>query len=260
MKNTLAILSVAALAGCVGLASCNDLSVTPGNTVTSTRDVHGFSRIDITHGFDVIVTKDTTESLTIEAPEGWQPRIQTYVKDGTLHIDVDDAVFSSSFTPRRAYLHLVTLNGISASGGSHVSSSDVFTSDAFSLNGSGGSGIDLHVNAGTLECEASGGSTFTITGTTGAVNVEHCSGSSDITIAGTAQSMNLGECSGGSRVHAFDLRTATAVVDASGGSAVEVSVSSDLNASASGGSKVRYKGHPHLTQHASGGSSIEDAN
>ncbi|HVZ38718.1 MAG TPA: head GIN domain-containing protein [Candidatus Kapabacteria bacterium] len=260
MKNTLAILCVAAIAGSAGLACCNDLSVTPGNTVTSTRDVHGFSRIDITHGFDVIVTRDTAESLTIEAPEGWQPRIQTYVTDGTLHIDVDDAVFSGSFTPRRAYLHLVNLNGISASGGSHISSPAVFTSDTFSLNGSGGSVINLHLNAGMLLCDASGSSSFTITGTMGAVNVVECSGSSGITIGGTAQSMTVSACSGGSQVHAFDLHAATAVVDASGGSAVEISASNDLNASASGGSTVRYKGHPHLTQHASGGSSIEDAN
>ncbi len=260
MKRSIAMFCALAALCTIGLAACNDSGITPGNTTTTPRNVKDFTHLDISHGFEVVVIRDTAESVTIEAPEGWQSKIRTYVSEGTLHINIEDNIFSGSFSPRKAYVHMKSLASVEASGGSRVSSIDTFSAEAFAMQGSGGSSINLRLTAGAIRCEASGGTSITIAGTARNVTVASCSGSSRVAVTGTADDLTVEECSGGSEVHAFDLPTGTAAVDASGGSSVDVRAANELNADASGGSTVRYKGHPHITQHLSGGSRLVDAN
>lgn len=260
MKRSIAMFGALAALCSICLAACNDSGVTPGNTTTTTRGVKDFTRLDVSHGFEVVITRDTIESLTIEAPEGWQSRIRTYVSEGTLHINIEDNIFSGEFSPRKAYVHMKSLAGVEASGASKVSSIDTFSAGTFAMQGSGGSSINLRLAAGTIRCEAGGGTSFTIGGAAQTITVASCSGGSRITVNGTADYLSVEECSGGSEVHAFDLPTGTAAVDASGGSSVDLRAANELNASASGGSTVRYKGHPRITQDMSGGSRLVDAN
>lgn len=238
MKATIMTLASLVLAG-VGLSSCNEISVTPGNTVTTTRSAQGFSHLEVSDGFEVEITRGTAEALRVEAPEGFQPYIKTEVENGTLRIYLQEHVSSSGLSPEKVYLTVTNLEGVTASGGSRITSMDTLRSAAFSIAGSGSSVFTFPLQVSELNCEASG--------------------SSELNLSGAAEGIAT-NFSGSSRLHAFDLATTSATINGSGSSRFEVRVSSALAVSTSGGSETYYKGHPAITQSLSGGSRIIDAN
>lgn len=232
---TLASLATALLA----VAACNELAVTPGQVTTTTRPVQGVERVTAGNSFEIVLIRDTAESLTIEAPEGFLPYIRTEVSGGTLNIDLDERV-SSRFSPKRITLHFRSLDGITASGAASFTSADTMTGNAFALTLSGASRAAFPVRVGTLNCEASGASVVSLTGSAG--------------------NLNTSDFSGASILHAYNLNATSCDVHASGASYLDVTAVDRLDVHASGGSVVSYRGHPKVTQDVSGGSSVVDAN
>lgn len=214
------------------MISCGDISVTPGNTTTTARTVSGFTKLDVANGFEVTIIPDGTESASIEAPEGYQPYINTVVEAGTLKVYFDDRVDANEAAPKRATIHVKSLDGISVSGGCRVTATDTLRSSNFTLEASGGSSLTLLIAMDLFGANASGGSI--------------------ITLSGTASGVTFG-ASGGSTVHAFDLLAEVILISASGGSTLEVQASGPITINASGGSHIYYKGTLESV-HLSGGS------
>ncbi len=203
------------------------LSAAAVQAETEERALTDFDAIEIGGGIDLTLTQGAEFSVVVEAEDGDLEDLVTEVRNGTLRIHMD-----RSFYDRRGWnwdtdyvvsVTLPALTELEAGGGSDVRGSGTITSDELDLNASGGSDIELDVNADRLELSASGGS--------------------DMEISGTANFLEA-ESSGGSDLDASRLVATEVEANASGGSDLDVNVTGTLIADASGGSDIRYEGDP----------------
>jgi hypothetical protein len=218
------------------LASCGQ-TVTGPTTVVE-RAVKGYSVVEIASGFEAEIRLDTVEGVSIEAPEGAMSHIITRVAGDRLVVELDDLV-SGAFSPRRVIVHVRTLRGVAASGGTTITGAGTFGAESFTIDASGGSIMTLDLATSRTDVSSSGGSIITLRGHTDVLDASY---------------------SGGGRFNGYDFPTRTAGVEASGGSRVDVRAAERLEVDASGGSNVYYKGHPIVASDLSGGSHIYDAN
>ncbi|CCH51729.1 hypothetical protein BN8_00672 [Fibrisoma limi BUZ 3] len=214
----------------------DNVSPEPGNLTTTSRTVSGFSGLSIENGIQATIVKGTTEGVTIEAREGYQPYILTEVVNGVLRIRIDDRLESSRLTEKRAMVTMKALTNLTTSGGARVTSTDNFQPTNLALTVNGGGFVNLLLTANVLSINSSGGS--------------------EIELSGTAKTVSVSALSGGGTLRLVNLPAATCTIDASGGSTAELNVSQELNITASGGSRIRYRGTPKITQNLSGGSTL----
>jgi hypothetical protein len=193
---------------------------------TEERAVGAFSRLAVQDGIDVRLTQAAETRLRIEV-EGYE------LDDIVAEVVADELRLSNS--ARRGfsffnaggdvtvYLDVAELTAIRASAGSDISGANEFQVDALSVQASGGSDIDLDVQAQSLEFKLSGGS--------------------DLRVRGAARSVTIA-ASGGSDVSAGSLEAEEVTVRASGGSDASVRASAAVVIEASGGSDVAVQGDP----------------
>ncbi len=114
-----------------------------GDLRTESRDVGGFSTIELLGNGDVIIEQDGTESLSVEAEDNLLPDLTSDVSNGTLQLGTADGV---SLKPTRAITYRVTvkdLAGLQLSGSGSVTASRVTTpAISIDISGSGDVSID----------------------------------------------------------------------------------------------------------------------
>ncbi|MFP2960657.1 head GIN domain-containing protein [Myxococcus sp. 1LA] len=202
------------------------------------REVPDFNEVAVSHGIRAEV-KVGPKSVRLEGPAELVSRIKLEVEDdGTLHTRVDKKTFSGFRGGNvRLYVSSPRVEGISASGGSHVEA-EATRADDFDVEASGGAIVTVRgVDARKVEAEASGGS--------------------QVTLAGRATEFDV-EASGGSAVRALDVKgVKTLDAEASGGSRVEVDASERATGEASGGSILQLVSRPGQSDvRTSGGSRL----
>ena len=146
-------------------SSTGDAVTGSGALRTESRDVGGFSTIELTGSGNVIIEQDGTESLSIEAEDNLLPHLTSDVSNGTLRLDTKDEV---DLAPTRAVTYRVTVDGaadsqtITISGSGDYSAGDLVTrSSTAEISGSG----NVTVNArDLLKAEISGSGNATYTG------------------------------------------------------------------------------------------------
>src|ERR1700712_2485060 len=80
-------LAITALYAVVTLPACNTVCKQgSGKMVTENRAVKGFSKLDISGSYNIIIKQDSVESLVIEADDNLLPYITTTVEDRRLRI------------------------------------------------------------------------------------------------------------------------------------------------------------------------------
>jgi hypothetical protein len=189
------------------------------------RPVADFSRLVVRDGIDVYLTQSATPRLRIEV-EAWDlADVVTQVEGDTLTLSIPSKRNGSSDENREAtaYLDFVQLSTIQASGGSDLESRNDLELDDLAVEASGGSDVDLDVNAQNLEFSVSGGS--------------------DVEISGATTSLSI-QASGGSDVSAEFLRAERATASVSGGSDASIRASAAIVVNANGGSDVIIHGDP----------------
>ncbi|AEI63637.1 head GIN domain-containing protein [Corallococcus macrosporus] len=202
------------------------------------REVPDFNEVSVSHGIRAEV-KVGPKSVRLEGPAELLSRIQLEVDDdGTLKTRVAKRTFSGFRGGNvRLYVSNPRVEGISASGGSHVEA-DATRAEDFDVEASGGAIVTVRgVDARKVEAEASGGS--------------------QVTLAGRATEFDA-EASGGSAVRALDVKgVKTLDTEASGGSRVEVDASERVTGEASGGSILQLVSRPGQSDvRTSGGSRL----
>ncbi len=201
-------------------SSCiGNKNLTP--VISEERDVPPFQAIKVQNGIDVYITYGPKDKIKVETNENTMQYLITEVRNDVLRI-----YFKRSgvwFREARVYVTTNQLKEIDASGGSDVKSENTIDADDLKLKASGGSDIELAVNATNLTAEASGGA--------------------DIMLSGYAVNL-VAHTSGGSDLKAFDLTVDKAELEASGGSDIKITVTKELSARASGGADILYKGNP----------------
>ncbi len=205
-----------------------------GTKASEKREIGSFRGLDVSGGFEVVLTQGTVESLVIEADDNLMQHIITEVRGGELNIYTRDNV--SARTPMVAYLTFVNLEDIDISGAVSVKAKDKLTFNRLSIDGSGASELEFEADIRNLTAGFSGAST--------------------VKLRGNTQNMEI-ECSGASKLYLADMQVSTASLELSGASYGEVWVIERLDVESSGASDVRYKGNPQLTIDTSGASSVK---
>ena len=128
-----------------------------GDLRTESRDVGGFSAIELLGSGDVIIEQDGTESLSIEAEDNLLTDLTSDVSNGTLRLVTADGV---SLHPTLAITYRVTvkdLAGLQLSGSGSVTAAGITTpAISIDISGSGDVTIDGTADSQTVTISGSG--------------------------------------------------------------------------------------------------------
>ena len=187
------------------------------------RTVNGFTELRVQQGVDVYLTQGSRESLRIEVEGAKLEDVVSTVEGNVLTLSMPN---NWMWTPGRrvaAHVGFVRLTAISASGGSDIESRNALRLEDLEVRASGGSDVDLDVQARSLEFTLSGGS--------------------DLELRGSTPSLTL-TASGGSDADAASMAAERVELRISGGSDASVRASTAIEIEASGGSDVSVSGNP----------------
>lgn len=227
-----ALLFCAAFAGL--FASCSKYY---GEPTTEHYSIDGsYTKLDISHAFDVTVSDDVTDAV-VTIPEELHSKLKLKVKDGTLYIGFTSSWITTSadckvLLPRNAQLKDLELSGASSFRGDlQGTTSDVELSGASEFYGniaahsvefdiSGASDANCNVSADVVDAEISGASKVILKGA--------CVGTMDIDV------------SGASDLFASEFDTDVVTGDLSGSSDADVTVCDRIAVEVSGASHLTY--------------------
>lgn len=206
-----------------------------GNVINKKRKISkDFSRIKVSRGLHVFITKNNHVSLEVEADENLHELITTEVKNGTLIITSTKNIGWAK--AKNIHLSVKKLNEILVSSGAEVSSENTMATKSLSVDASSGALVKLQVNVADLTCDTSSGAMVRFKGR--AIDFEATSSS-------------------GSNINAFDLDSKNCDVSASSGSNIKVNVSDRFEGKASSGGNIKYMGNPKkASKNKSSGGSI----
>ena len=245
-------------------AICGLVTIVAFAQTKENRIVSDFTGINASSIFDITVAKGNTESLTIEADDNVMQYVRSEVRNGVLHLYLDNRQEVKNVKTLKAFLVMKNLNMVKLSGTCKLTANDLFISDKFKIECSGASNLTLNVNANELSIETSGatkimikanvnGSTyFNVSGSskirgelkTTNVNFD-LSGTSLIELSGSAADISV-NASGTSNFNAENFIVKTATIESSGVCNVSVNVTDVLKVNSSGLSSVNYKGSPSV--------------
>ena len=228
-KTSTSLIFVAVLiAGCTAVRGS-------GEVMTIDVPVEGFSRLAISHSFEVNVTVGDEPSLTLRIDDNLEPNLSVGVTDDVLRIGLLPRTTVSNAT-LEADVTVTLLEAIEGSGAVGIHLSAPIVGSALDLQLSGASELDGPMDIASMTGVMSGASEVTLSGRVGTLDIE-ASGASDLAM--------------------LDLEVDALRVNLSGASSAEVSVNDSIEASLSGASTLRYRGDPDVsTLDVSGASSI----
>jgi hypothetical protein len=204
-----------------------------GVAKTESREVGGFSEIEVGNAIQLDVVVGEPAEVTVSADDNILPLVKTVLAGDRLKIYVDES-FSTDLGVQ-VKITTPELKALEGSGASRITAGRI-TGDAFSLGLSGASTCDLASDAEALEVTLSGASRSSLVGVTQQLTIE---------------------CSGASHVDATKLTADKVHAEVSGASSARVFANQELAATASGASNVRYAGNPaKVAQDVSGASTV----
>jgi len=227
------------------------------------RKVDHFTKVNVSSAITLYLSQGKEEAVAVSAgDEKFTARIRTEVRDGVLKIYVENGAWNSWNWGNRklkAYVTIVDIDGLHASGASSVKVSDPLKArNNFDLEVSGASTVkfDGGVTAGKIDMQIDGASNFRSSVTADDVKV-NLSGASQADVSGKSGGLNI-EASGASGFNGYGLETENCTAEASGASTVRITVNKKLDAQASGASGIDYKGDAVITNlNVSGASNVK---
>ena len=207
-----------------------------GNITTETRQVSGFSSVDVSATIDVYLSQDSAYAVKVETDDNIAGHIETYEEEGVLYIDIE-----KNFNPKpsdaiKVHVSAPVLRKITASGACDVFSTERLTyAEGFSIKLSGASDGDLDVKAPKVIANLTGAGKLKLKGET-----------RDLEIKGT----------GSSDIEGFEMMAENVAVKITGAGDADVFASVSLDVNVTGSGSVKYKGSPSVSQKISGAGSI----
>ena len=215
-------------------------AITPSDVnITETRDVSGFTSIEVRSFGKVTLTQGDSESLTVSGADNLVPLVTTTVSNGTLIIDTEPKVTIVGGLRDDLLTFDITvtdLRSLAVSGVAGITM-DGLTTSALSIAMSGAGQAQLStVSADSVDAVVSGVGSIQVSGkATGATVV--ISGAGDV---------NLG-----------DLQCQTVDVTISGLGGATVWATDQLTGNISGAGNVKYYGTPQTNTSSSGAGSFQ---
>lgn len=229
-------LTIIATTLAAALFSCNTNCIEGnGQDASETRELPVFTKIELGGAYELVLTQDSTQSLTIHSDKNLLSHIKTEVRNNELRVYSDDNICDEV----KLVISMNELSSLEASGAVEVEMTNRFTTSEFHLNASGAVEADLNVAAEKIKTEVSGA---------GEIEYQGETGSHEVSVSGAGE------------LRAFDLVSGIYKIQVSGAAECSIHVLNELHVSASGASSVVYKGNPSvIKEDASGASSIKKA-
>ncbi len=201
---------------------------------TETRTVDAFTGIRSTALVTIELKSGSPCAVVLEGESDAIKTITTKVENGTLEIGQDGHAKGG---PVKVTVTISDLKLVDVGGPTELTGVGTFTSDSVSIDGSGGSQMELNITATSIDVDLSGASSLHLCGNSTRLKVD-LSGASDLR-SGCMDAQNV------------DVRT-------SGAASASVMASQSVKAQASGASDILIYGDAtQRTVDASGSSSIE---
>jgi hypothetical protein len=208
-----------------------------GHVISETREVDGFTAVDISYPAQVFITQGPSESLKIEAEDNLLPGLQTRVRNNTLEIfyKSNEGKAVRSTKPVKITIMVKELNDVSFSSAGELNLSGI-ENDALNVSVSGAG--DLKMIKMTLKDLAI-----------------DLSGAGSISASGTADNLSL-DISGFGSFDGKEFHNHSVTIGLSGAGSATVWVDDHLDAEISGAGSVSYYGSPSVTKQVSGVGSV----
>lgn len=209
-----------------------------GRIVTQDFNIRGFSRVDVSHTFQVEIIQSSSYKVVVRADDNLQAHLRIEKRGETLVLGLKP---SRSYNLRNATLeaevHMPELRGIDVSGASDVSFGGFSSVKDFEVELSGASYLDGEITAQDVHIEVSG--------------------ASRVRLQGKAEDLRL-DASGASSLDLEDFPVQDADIELSGASEAEVVIDGILDIDASGASRLYFGGSPTMGRvDLSGASSLK---
>jgi hypothetical protein len=153
-----------------------------GQTKTESRQVNGFTKIDLTGVGEVTITQGPTESLTIEADDNVLPVLTSDVSDSTLKLGTKRRTTVRTRSPIRYRVTVKDLTGISMSGSGSVIAKGLQL-PALRVDMSGSGTITLSGSADKQDIEMSGSGRYEAAELSSQEVTVEISGSGEVAVA-----------------------------------------------------------------------------
>jgi hypothetical protein len=153
-----------------------------GQTKTESRQVNGFTKIDLTGVGEVTITQGPTESLTIEADDNVLPVLTSDVSDSTLKLGTKRRTTVRTRSPIRYRVTVKDLTGISMSGSGSVIAKGLQL-PALRVDMSGSGTINLGGSADKQDIEMSGSGRYEAAELSSQEVTVEISGSGEVAVA-----------------------------------------------------------------------------
>ncbi len=209
-----------------------------GRIVTQDFDFRGFTKVDVSHTFQVEILQGSRFKVVIRADDNLQEHLRIEKRGETLVIGLKPY---RSHNLRNATLeaevHMPELRGVGVSGASDVRFGGFSSVKDFEVELSGASYLDGEITAQDVHIEVSG--------------------ASRVRLQGKAEDMRI-DASGASNLDLEDFPVQDADIELSGASEAEVVIDGILDIDASGASRLYFSGSPTMGRiDLSGASSIK---
>jgi hypothetical protein len=175
----LAVGVVAAVSACSSISS-SDITGS-GDLRTESRDVRGFSTIELSGSGDVIIEQNGTESLSIEAEDNLLAELTSDVSSGTLRLGTTAGAALHSTLPITYRVTVTDLAGLRLAGSGSMTAAGI-TTPAISIDISGSGDITVDGTADSQTVTISGSGNYSGGGLVTRNSTAEISGSGNITV------------------------------------------------------------------------------
>jgi molybdopterin-binding protein len=211
-----------------------------GESRDKSYSVSDFQGIEVSGGFDVLLTQGNSEGLILTAQENLFDHITVEVEQGILKIYTENNIMATR--PLKAMITYKSIEKLRVSGGGDVSFETPANVPELGVDLSGGGDIRALINTGRLECHISGGGDASLDGEIKSYNLD-LSGGGDVTSVIKAGVISCSISGGGDITIRNGEKAAEVTIDINGGGDLEAEIQADrMKCSVSGGGNATLTG------------------
>jgi phage shock protein PspC (stress-responsive transcriptional regulator) len=207
-----------------------------GNIVNETRELEGFSKIELGGSGTMIITQGEEYSVVVETDENILEHVDTRLRGSTLTIETIGFGCIRPSKEISIFVTLPSLEEIEVAGSGRIIGTNTLSGEELSLTIAGSGDINLELNVTELETEIAG---------SGEARYRGVADLHEITVAGSGD------------IVAFELETRETIIDIAGSGDAELFANEQLEISIAGSGDITYTGSPHVVQSVAGSGDIK---
>jgi hypothetical protein len=210
-----------------------------GNTITESRTVADFNRVQLDGAGTLTIIKGESEALQITADDNVLPKLTSDVIQGELILGFQANWWQSAIIPTQGIHYALTVKDLSE----------------ITINGA--ADLDMYdFETDSLTIEVNGAGKITVTNLTARDFEFEINGTANSQLSGEVENLAI-QVNGMGNVSAGSLLASSADIEINGLGNGTVWVTDSLSVSISGGGSLNYYGYPTISQNISGAGEID---